>query len=129
MRKTFRLFLGIRFLLLILTLAILPSLANSQSNAASSTPDTLNIGYAVYTKGATPGTLNAIWNYANAWSGNGKATQNYNQHCIAKMPATESQRKHKTLNVLIGTLFSGIVLTWLHSLIDFPKVLNNLWMK
>jgi len=74
MRKTFRLFLGIHFLLLILTLAILPSHANSQSNAASSTQDTLNIGYAVYTKGATPGTLNAIWNYANVWSGKGKAT-------------------------------------------------------
>jgi hypothetical protein len=34
----------------------------------------LNIGYAVYTKGETPGTLNAIWNYANIWSGKGKAT-------------------------------------------------------
>lgn len=74
MRKTFGQFLGIYFQLLILTLAILPSHANSQSNAASSPPDTLNIGYAVYTKGATPGTLNAIWNYANVWSGKGKAT-------------------------------------------------------
>ena len=74
MRKTFRLFLGIHFILLSLTFAILPCDANSQSSAASATRDTLNIGYAVYTKGATPGTLNAIWNYANVWSGKGKAT-------------------------------------------------------
>ena len=74
MRKTFQLFLRMHFLLLILTFAILPYHANCQSNAASPIRDTLNIGYAVYTKGATPGTLNAIWNYANVWSGKGKAT-------------------------------------------------------
>ena len=74
MRKTFQLFLRIHFLLLILAFAILPYHANSQSNAASATRDTLNIGYGVYTKGATAGTLNAIWNYANVWSGKGKAT-------------------------------------------------------
>lgn len=64
------------YLWIILTLAsaIFPYHANSQSNAASATRDTLNIGYGVYTKGATPGTLNAIWNYANVWSGKGKAT-------------------------------------------------------
>jgi len=74
MKKTFRLFPGLCFLILILTFAIFPSHANSQSDAASATRDTLNIGYAVYTKGTTPGTLNAIWNYANVWSGTGKAT-------------------------------------------------------
>ena len=74
MRKTFQLFLRIHFLLLILTFAILPDHANSQSNAVSANRDTLNIGYAVYTKGAKPGTLNAIWNYANVWTGKGKAT-------------------------------------------------------
>jgi len=74
MRKTFQLFLRIHFLLLILASAILHDHANSQSKAASATRDTLNIGYGVYTKGATPGTLNAIWNYANVWSGKGKAT-------------------------------------------------------
>lgn len=74
MRKTFRLFLGRHFVLLILTFVILPPHANSQTNAASATRDTLNIGYAVYTKGPRPGTLNAIWNYANVWSGTGKAT-------------------------------------------------------
>ena len=73
MRKTFLLFLRKHFLLLILPFAISHH-ASSQSNAASATRDTLNIGYAVYTKGATPGTLNAIWNYANVWSGKGKAT-------------------------------------------------------
>lgn len=72
MRKPLRLFVGIQ--LLILTFAILPSHGNSQSDATSATRDTLNIGYAVYTKGATPGTLTAIWNYANVWSGKDKAT-------------------------------------------------------
>jgi hypothetical protein len=57
MRATFRLFLGIHFLLLIATFAILPSHAHSQRNAASATRDTFNIGYAVYTKGTKPGTL------------------------------------------------------------------------
>lgn len=34
----------------------------------------LNIGFAVYTKGVTPGTLNARWNYANVYHGPGVAT-------------------------------------------------------
>ena len=33
-----------------------------------------NIGFAVYTKGVVPGTLDARWNYANTYSGPGKAT-------------------------------------------------------
>jgi hypothetical protein len=70
----FQLFPRRHFLLLIVTFAILPYHADSQSKAASATRDTLNIGYAVYTKGTTAGTLNAIWNYANVWSGKGKAT-------------------------------------------------------
>ena len=74
MRKTFRLFLGIHILPLIVIFAIVPSPANSQSSTASATRDTFNIGYAVYTKGTRSGTLNAIWNYANVWSGTGKAT-------------------------------------------------------
>ena len=74
MRKTFQLFLPIQFLILALAFAIFPYHANSQSNTASVTRDTLNIGYGIYSKGATPGTLNAIWNYANVWSGKGKAT-------------------------------------------------------
>lgn len=74
MRKTFQLFLRIQFLVLALAFAIFPSHANSQSNTAPVTRDTFNIGFALYTKGAKAGTLNAIWNYANVYSGKGKAT-------------------------------------------------------
>jgi hypothetical protein len=41
---------------------------------ASKTRDTLNIGFALYTRSAAPGTLNARWNYANVYSGKGVAT-------------------------------------------------------
>ena len=41
---------------------------------ATKTRDTLNIGFALYTRSATPGTLNARWNYANVYSGKGVAT-------------------------------------------------------
>jgi hypothetical protein len=34
----------------------------------------MNIGFVLYTKGDAPGTLNARWNYANAFSGPGVAT-------------------------------------------------------
>jgi len=74
MRKTSKLFFPSLFLILVLAFAIFPYHANSQSNAASLPRDTFNIGYAIYTKGATPGTLNAIWNYANVWNGKGAAT-------------------------------------------------------
>ena len=74
MRKSFKLFLLLQLVILTLAFAMLPYHANAQNNAASATRDTLNIGYGVYTKGATPGTLDAIWNYANVWSGKGKAT-------------------------------------------------------
>jgi hypothetical protein len=33
-----------------------------------------NIGFVLYTKGKVPGTLDAQWNYANAYSGHGVAT-------------------------------------------------------
>jgi len=33
-----------------------------------------NIGFVLYTKGKAPGTLDARWNYANAYSGRGVAT-------------------------------------------------------
>ncbi|HET9826628.1 MAG TPA: hypothetical protein VFP87_14910 [Chitinophagaceae bacterium] len=74
MKTIFQPFLTIQFLSLSLGAAILPYHANCQSNTASATRDTLNIGYGIYTKGATPGTLDAIWNYANIWSGKGTAT-------------------------------------------------------
>ena len=74
MRNTFQLFLRRQLLLFALTFAIFPYHANSQSNIPSVTQDTLNVGYGIYTKGATRGTLNATWNYANVWSGKGTAT-------------------------------------------------------
>ena len=74
MRKTFQLLHPVQFLILALAFAIFPCYADSQSNTASVTRDTFNIGFALYTKGAAPGTLNAIWNYANVYSGKGKAT-------------------------------------------------------
>ena len=74
MRKTFQLILPLQFLILALAFAIFPSYSKSQSNTASATRDTFNIGFALYTKGAKAGTLNAIWNYANVYSGKGKAT-------------------------------------------------------
>ena len=72
--RTFQVILPMQFLVLSLVFSIFPSHANSQSNTAATTRDTFNIGFAVYTKGAAPGTLNGIWNYANVWSGKGKAT-------------------------------------------------------
>jgi hypothetical protein len=60
--------------MLALSLTIFSYHAKSQTKATPAVRDTLNIGYAVYTKGKTPGTLNAIWNYANVWNGKGKAT-------------------------------------------------------
>lgn len=74
MKKAFQLFLPIHFLLLVLSFVIFPYHANCQSNNTSVTRDTLNIGYAVYTKGKIKGTLNAVWNYANVYSGKGRAT-------------------------------------------------------
>ena len=41
---------------------------------ASEAPDALNVGFVLYTRGDAPGTLNARWNYANAYSGPGVAT-------------------------------------------------------
>ncbi len=66
--------LTMQFLILSLAFAIFPSHADAQNNAASVYRDTLNIGFAMYTKGTAPGSLNAIWNYANVWSGKGTAT-------------------------------------------------------
>jgi len=42
--------------------------------AAAPAPAPFNIGFVLYTRGDTPGTLNARWNYANAYSGPGVAT-------------------------------------------------------
>ena len=56
-----------------LAFLMLPSFANSQTKTSSKARDTLNIGFVLYTKGSTPGTLYARWNYANIWSGPGIA--------------------------------------------------------
>ena len=57
-----------------LAFLLLPSFANAQTKTLSKTRDTLNIGFVLYTKGSSPGTLYARWNYANIWSGPGIAT-------------------------------------------------------
>lgn len=41
---------------------------------ASDAPDVPNIGFVLYTKSYSPGTLNARWMYGNAYSGPGIAT-------------------------------------------------------
>ena len=41
---------------------------------ASEAPDALNIGFVLYTKSYSPGTLNARWIYASTYSGPGIAT-------------------------------------------------------
>ena len=63
-------------LLIILSLIfIIPFAGNSQTvKQKSLEKDTLNIGFVLYTKSNTPGTLFARWNYANIWSGPGIAT-------------------------------------------------------
>ena len=66
----------IRTLLIVLSLIfIIPFAGNSQTvKQKSLEKDTLNIGFVLYTKSNTPGTLFARWNYANIWSGPGIAT-------------------------------------------------------
>jgi hypothetical protein len=69
-----KLILSAQMIVLALAFLLLPTFANSQINPSSKTKDTLNIGFVLYTKGSTPGTLYARWNYANIWSGPGIAT-------------------------------------------------------
>jgi hypothetical protein len=42
--------------------------------AAAKADQPFNIGFVLYTKGKAPGTLDARWDYANAYSGRGVAT-------------------------------------------------------
>lgn len=44
------------------------------ASLATEAQDVLNVGFVLYTRGTTPGTLYARWNYANAYSGPGIAT-------------------------------------------------------
>ena len=41
---------------------------------ATEPQELVNVGFVLYTKSDTPGTLKARWNYANAYSGPGEAT-------------------------------------------------------
>ena len=63
-----------QIILVALGFLLLPSFVKAQNKASSTTKDTLNIGFVLYTKGSSPGTLYARWNYANTWSGPGIAT-------------------------------------------------------
>jgi hypothetical protein len=60
-----------------ITLSLAALLLTSGFATVPSTPqtkDTLNIGFVLYTKSNTPGTLFARWTYANVYSGPGIAT-------------------------------------------------------
>ena len=74
MRKNRQLFISIKLFLLIVAFAILPNSAYSQNDKDSNKKEPLNIGFVLYTKSNTPGTLFARWNYANVYSGPGIAT-------------------------------------------------------
>ena len=74
MTYKFRQTLTSQFIMLALAFLLMPCIAKSQAKATSKARDTLNIGFVHYTKGSSPGTLYARWNYANIWSGPGIAT-------------------------------------------------------
>ena len=69
-----------RFLLTVSLTALLLSSGSVSAQTSSKPPAAakvskpFNIGFALYTKGKAPGTLDARWNYANAYSGHGVAT-------------------------------------------------------
>jgi len=70
-----------RSFMLAISLAALLPVSGSAWAEARPTPATaakadqpFNIGFVLYTKGKVPGTLDARWNYANAYSGHGVAT-------------------------------------------------------
>jgi hypothetical protein len=66
----------IKTLLISLSLIFIIPFASKSLAIKQKSPekDTLNIGFVLYTKSNTPGTLFARWNYANIWSGPGIAT-------------------------------------------------------
>lgn len=68
-----RLFLPPVSLALLLSGPALAQTSPSHPPAAKSDKP-FNIGFVLYTKGKAPGTLDARWNYANAYSGRGVAT-------------------------------------------------------
>jgi hypothetical protein len=68
------------FLLALAMTALAPALGAASARNGSDAPaaakpgEPFNIGFVLYTKGKAPGTLNARWTYANAYSGPGLAT-------------------------------------------------------
>ena len=69
-----RLFLpAVSLAVLLLSGSALAQTSPTRSPAAK-TDRPFNIGFVLYTKGKAPGTLDARWNYANAYSGRGVAT-------------------------------------------------------
>ncbi|VAV84513.1 hypothetical protein MNBD_BACTEROID02-1976 [hydrothermal vent metagenome] len=74
MKKNRQPIIPMKLLVLILAFAILPNLSYSQKDSNSENKEPLNIGFVLYTKSNTPGTLFARWNYSNAYSGPGIAT-------------------------------------------------------
>ncbi len=46
----------------------------ADAGTASASGAVLNVGFVIYTKSRTPGTLNATWNFGNRYGGPGLAT-------------------------------------------------------
>ena len=61
------------FITILLTCLVLTS-ARTSTAKASDAPDETNIGFVLYTKSYSPGTLNARWMYSTAYRGPGIAT-------------------------------------------------------
>jgi hypothetical protein len=53
---------------------VAPAQTSSTPVTAAKADQQFNIGFVLYTKGKVPGTLDARWDYANAYSGHGVAT-------------------------------------------------------
>ena len=62
------------FQIAILLTVLFLSTTNSTITYASDKPDVSKIGFVLYTKSSTPGTLNARWMYGNKYRGPGIAT-------------------------------------------------------
>ena len=62
------------FVTVVLTCLVLTSHRASTAARVSDAPDAPNIGFVLYTKSYSPGTLNARWMYGTAYSGPGIAT-------------------------------------------------------
>ena len=66
--------LAVSLTALVLSSGSVAAPATSKPPAAMKADKPFNIGFVLYTKGKAPGTLDARWNYANAYSGPGVAT-------------------------------------------------------